>query len=352
MGPERFRDQPPPPQEAQQAFMERLAEHHAQLTGPLPDLSGVLDRKGRLPSEREAGRFLGVHLSKETLTPFRDHGERGPEAISFTHNELLEIGHDESYHDAFIGRLRMASADGAVVDERTVVVKPFFMHEAGSAVQELAMLQRVREAGFRTVTPLGVVLDDRWDADPQRLFLITAYEGELSTMAAENWRRLNREDVAGRVKPALDTMLSLHEKGLMHGDPQFKNVASGETEGSSIIHDLEEARDVTGLLAAVEADDPVPLQLVQLLKQEFWRVRLSMRKYVYPNLPRDQRPTTPEERFMFELDTVFEPYHRALSESAMLHRNTFNRAYTAVLEMTRAEIAEGREPNLHDAVQS
>jgi hypothetical protein len=211
-------------------------------------------------------------------------------------------------------------------------------------VQELAMLQHVHQLGFQTVKPLGLIMD-RW-AQPPRLFLITEYAGELSTMAAENWRGLRPEEVADRVKPAVDTVLSLHEKGAVHGDPQFKNIATGESSDSQILHDLEEARSITRLLEGVGPDDPVPPELVKLLRHDFWRMRLSMRKYVYPNLPADQQPQTVEERFMFELNVLFEPYHVGLSRSDTPHKNTLSRAYHALLEQTREEVHQGREPNV------
>lgn len=336
---------PPQPPAAVAAFEDRLAQHRARFTGDMPDTAAILDHEGRLPSEQQADRFFhGVHFTQEVTKPFRERGERGPENISFTHIELLEMGHEESYHGTFAGRLNMESADGTVVTERLVAVKPFYLHEGGSAVQELAMLQHVRKLGFETVRPLGLIMD-RW-AQPPRLFLITEYAGELSTMAAENWRGVSREDVAERVKPAVDTVLALNEKGAVHGDPQFKNIATGESTDSQIIHDLEEARSIVRLLESAGPDDPVPPELVRLLRHEFWRMRLSMRKYVYPNLPADQQPQTAEERFMLELNVLFEPYHIGLSRSGTPHKDALNRTYHAVLEQTRGEVREGKEPNL------
>jgi tRNA A-37 threonylcarbamoyl transferase component Bud32 len=244
----------------------------------------------------------------------------------------------------------MASADGAVVDTRLVAVKPFMLNEGSNLAQEVGMLQRARQQGLSTLTPLAIIAD-RWSEVP-RYYLVTEHLDELSTLVAENWRGIQAGEVAERLQPAVQMMLALHEKGMVHGDPQFKNVATSEKEGKIIVHDMEEGTSIQDLLDKTGPDDPVPEQLVLSLRQEFYRVRLSMRDYVYPNLPADQRPNTPEERFMFELDTLFEQYHMALSQSDSPHRSVLDRTYKIVLERTRQEVSEGREPQPGDVPSS
>jgi hypothetical protein len=333
------------PSAAERAFSERLAMHNARLSAPLPDMTTVLDRNGNMPSEQQVDKFASAHFDGDLLRPFRDHGERGPAQVSFTRNTLLEMGNDQSYHGTILGNMQLTSSDGAVVENHLVAVKPFLLSEGASVVQELAMLQQAARDGLSAVKPLALITD-RYNIDAQRIFLVTELNQELSTLARENWRGVQGDEVAEALEPAVSTLVLMHENGMVHGDPQFKNIATGETQGTEIVFDLEDGRDIRGLLEYVVEHDEVPHELVWHLRQEFWRVRLSMRDYIYPRLPADQCPATPEERFMFELNTLFEPYHRKLSESSSPYRAALDRAYRAVLERTREEVSRGHEPPL------
>gem|GEM_PF-4566421 len=338
------------PSHQEQAFMDRLALHNSRLSGVMPDLASQLDHGGHVASEQLAQKFDNTNFSADVLAPFKDHGEKGPAELSFMRKPFLELGHEQSYHGTFLGEMRMASSDGAVVDTRLVAVKPFLLNEGGSLAQEVAMLQFATSKGLQTVKPLAVIAD-RW-GEVQRFYLITERLDPLSTLAAENWLGIQANEVAERLQPARKMLLDLHERGMTHGDPQFKNVATGESEGEIIVHDLEEATSIQALLEQTGPDDEIPEKLVMALRQEFYRVRLSMRDYVYPNLPEDQRPNSPEERFMFELGALFEPYHLALGESASPYRQVLDRAYKIMLERTRREVSEGYEPQPGDVPSS
>jgi tRNA A-37 threonylcarbamoyl transferase component Bud32 len=254
------------------------------------------------------------------------------------------MGRERSYHGVFLGVMRAQSADGAVAQERFVAVKPFMLHEGAHVVQELNMTQRVREEGLTTLNPLGVIVD-RW-GDPPRMFIVTDLMQELSSLAAKNWHNLQPEDVANRMRQVVNTLAVMHTKGLVHGDPQFKNIGIGESEDQQIVYDLEDGVSIRDLLEQTGPDDPVPERLVRLLAEEFRRVRISMREFIYPNLPEGQRPVTAEDRFMFELNALFEPYHQALHETETPHRDVLDRVYRTILEKVRA----GDEPPLKESI--
>jgi hypothetical protein len=166
-------------------------------------------------------------------------------------------------------------------------------------------------------------------------------EGDLESLNAQDWSRLDPAEARERVAPVSDTLALLHGEGIFPHEMAFGNVGVGESEGSRFIFDLESAKSFRNILDKLGPDDPLPEELLIAFRQDFTPPRVSFRDFVYPNLPPGERPATPEELFQFEFNLLYEPYHMAILQSGSKYTAVLERAYRAMMSHMQKEAEEG-----------
>ncbi len=341
-GPEGGHDGVPPTPPDQVAFMERLRTITPRLVGELPQVAPHIlhDASGYntlVPEYQHMGEQLdNAHFSGAILAPYREAGERGPATIGFDPQVFWSLGRAKSHRGTFFGELQLTSATGRI-DTVPVAVKPFLYEEAGNAIQELAMLEYLAAQGVESLEPVGIIMH-RWN-NPPTVYLLTRLRQELSSLdSPERWAGVRRETMADALTPAVETLVMLHGKAVSHGDPKLRNIGVGESEDVRIPHDFEFASSFKDIVEGVGDQDAIPAILPELLDQEFRNLFGSLREVVYPYLPPEQRPQTPQEEFELQLGVFLELYQAAMARSNSPYRSVLERAYRVWLQTRTLEM--------------
>lgn len=325
---------PPPPHVAE--FMNRLRSVGPRQIAALPDMTPSVDHSGGEISHPDVvARLNHAYVDRAIVSP---ESTDPPNRLAFEYKPGWGLGRQESQHQTFFGMITVEEADGSA-REVPVAVKEFPFEIADRAVQECALLQDLAARGLPAVRPVGMVTD-RWKPAPS-VYLIIGMEQDLESLNAQDWSGVRPEDVPDRVAPLIDTFRMLHENGIFNPELAFGNIGIGEAAESRFIFDLETAVSLRHILDGVGPNDPVPEALQIALRLNFQAARVSLRKFVYPNLTSGQRPAAESrEEFDLELSWLYEPYHEAIARSASPYRNVLERAYRTMLEQRRSELAQ------------
>ncbi len=154
--------------------------------------------------------------------------------IEFEPSPNKSQGSTDSLHGVIFGNLHTYN------DSIPVAVKPYDNGKA-AAVREHVAYEFMKNEGFESFTPLGVVSSN------QKAFLVTAIEPSLKTFDNMRWSpRALKEGDMGEEQVKLLGMAGkelgqMHAQGITHGDSQPKNVAVSERGKVGFI-DLETMR--------------------------------------------------------------------------------------------------------------
>lgn len=330
----------PPIPPDQRAFMDYLDAVPARMIRPLPNLAEHANHMGVVEDQAGLAERLFIGVAPDILQPFKAAGER-PGDVTFRPSQLAQFGKEKSFRGAFFGVLGMTSESGTRHEEE-VVVKQYPLggeHDAThNAIQEVTMLAHVKELGLPTVDVVGVMVNRYPSEGRPIMYVITRHKQGLESMDELSWRGITTADMPDRLHPVLDTLESLHGNLVFSGDPKFKNIGLGE-DGKPIIFDLEHATSARELVAGMneENQEEVQERLVRLMGIDFSHVAVSLDGIVYSNLPENERPRTPMERFDFELAHVMEPYHLRLMEGNSPYKDVLNQTYNRVLQQRREQ---------------
>ena len=322
----------------QAAFLERLATLRDSSVGPLPDFTEYLTHYGRIPShDPTSGTLAGMCLSRVDLQPFAEAGEVTPNSFTFDAQPTLELGRENSWRKVFFGQMHMESRSGTIDKSVQVAVKRFPKDEIHYAVQEAAMLQYLQQQGVPALEVIGLLMHE--EAEEPGVYLLTRFTQEVISLDNPDWSKLSPKEMQDQLRAVRNTLVTLHQGLVFHGDAEFKNIGVGERDGSIVVFDVERAVSLRDAVSQEEgAEGEVPIRLIQAMSADFSSVQKSLRKYVYPNLPEDHRPKNDKERFEYELNHILEPYHMALMESDSPYKSALDRAYRTVLERKHREV--------------
>ena len=132
----------------------------------------------------------------------------------------LSLGAMDSAHQVFF------AANG----KGTVAVKAYTGDKAlPRAEHEEKMLHIIKNAGFLTLSPMGIEVNRGGEA----AFLLTRYIPDLSSMSAIVQSR--KGDVRGQLKRTAATLGSLGASGISHGDAQIKNFIVNPTDKRRVL---------------------------------------------------------------------------------------------------------------------
>jgi hypothetical protein len=271
-------------------------------------------------------------------------GEKARPHFDFQLRRGWSLGREESQHDTFFGVLNVAGGPGEESRGIPVAVKefPYTIPAASKAIQEYGLLEDLRGRNLPAMEPVGLIAH-RWKGAEPSLYLLIKMEPDLESLNSQDWTHVQPAELRTRLKPITDTMIMLHEQGVFNRELAFGNAAVGGEEGSRYIFDLESSVSARAILETLGPDAPIPLELMIAMRQEFTPPRVSLKQFVYPNLPEDMRPKTPEELFQMEYELLYEPYEMALAKSNSPYKANLMRAYRNMIGDMRKELQESRD---------
>lgn len=336
---------PIPIPEDQKAFMNRLRGVNGRGVFVLPDLAERVDHTGLVLDQSGLADQISVHMAPEVLAPFGTERETIPNNFTFTPKPLARFGKEKSFRGAFFGELHLTATTGKK-ETIPVVVKQYPIggqHDAvHNAIQECTMLAHLKTLGMSTIDLVGVIAD-RYSASPT-MYVVTRQRQDLESLDEISWKGIKQSDMPERLGPVIDTLSTLHSNLVFQGDPRFKNIGLGD-DGTPIMFDLEHSTSMRDAVATMDPsnEQEVMDRLLRQMRTDFARVRASVEDIVYPNLPAQQRPQTPEERFEFEYTNVMEPYIMKIMESFSPHKSILEHVFARMVQQRRKELLEPPE---------
>jgi hypothetical protein len=318
----------------QRAFLDRLQTLHDSSVAPMPDFAAALTHDGRLGSGINVHDLNGAYLTRQELAPYAAAGEVTPNTFSFDLQPLVGMGREESWRQVFFGRMDLTSRSGNVETDVQTAVKAFPLSESAYALREAGMMQYLAEQGISTVELVSFIVD----REAGMFYLVTRFDGAITPLNKQKfWLNIQSEGLDAQLQPAVQMLADLQGELVFHGDAEFKNAGIGEQAGSYVAIDLERAVSMRDL---VDGDEP-PQRVIEAMAADFASIRKSFQTTVYPNLPPDQAPQTPEQQLDYELKHFFEPYIRAVRAGDSPHKTMLVRAYEGWVERRRKELVEG-----------
>ena len=302
------------------------------------DHSGVIDKVLYSDALRDLDH---AHFNGDIIAAM---GETERPHFDFAWKRGWSLGRQDSQHAAFFGVLSVSGGPGEEQQEIPVVVKefPFTPPVASKAVQEYMLLKDLRARGLPAVEPIGLITH-RWHDGGPSVYLLVRMEPDLESLNSQDWTDIQPGELLERISPIPDTLAILHGEGIFNRELAFGNAGVGEEEGSRYIFDLESSVSMRAILDNLGSDDPIPAELLIMLRQEFTPPRQSLKEIVYPNLPADARPESPEDHFQMEYMLLYEPYEVALAASSSPYAPVLLRAYRTVLAQLRSEAHEASQ---------
>lgn len=333
----------------EQEFANTLERLNSLPIRELPHFAEEIDHTGNVIAPTPYSQLeSGIYLNQQTLDSQEGEDSYLSPNLTFSTQPLAEIGRKtqigegmamtESQHGTFFGMVQVETGDQSYT--APVAIKPIDHNESApvdATRQELAMLEYAAACGLPTLDVLGLVVDN--EAAIPRSYILTRRNPEIRSLDTLNWRE-EAANVDQHLGTAVTTLTALHANMIFHKDLEFKNVSSLDTEGSFVVFDLEWSTSLRDV--AEQPGGPDIERLSRAIDFDLNTVRRSMRKILYPNLPEDQRPNTPEEEFSYELAHLYEPYHLAIMNSGSRYSDTLDRAYRLVLERRHNSLSEQR----------
>lgn len=320
----------------ERVFAESLERLSAAATGPLPALHNHMSHSGDIFEPNAVEMQSGVYLSPD----LRGETEEVAPRFTYSPQPLADLGRKvesptggatQSKHGTFFGSLRIENGASNELQDVPVAIKPIESSEFAHgdfASQEVAMLQHAKECGLPTLNVLGIVVDNK--ATTPTTYVITRREDQIRSLDAMDWTE-QVKNARQHLGTAVQTMTALHSNAIFHRDLEFKNLSPLDEEGSFAVFDLEWAvshRQTMEDVAKQEADID---SIARAIAFDMGTIRRSIDKLVYPNLTEGTRPQSPQEKFDYELNNLYEPYHKAILESGSVHTQVLDQAYRRFL---------------------
>jgi hypothetical protein len=294
---------------AEELFTESIDMVRKAQVHELPDFTRTLQHSGFLTPFPHDAFEPGIHVDSQRWGVVAERG--APDRFTFIGQDWLRIGRDESYRGVFFGN--MVSTwfnDGTVANEQVAVTPSLgrFPQDYQESLQEIAIHQYLEQLGVPTLEVLGMLVVERPEQVP-RVFKISRFR-PYETLNNINWRGLTEDQRWDRMGLALDTLARLHAHLVFHGDPVFKNIGFGQTEGDIVVIDTEKS------LSAALAIHPSQIEkgeqrIMQLMSNDFSRLCLSVDHEILSCLPEGERPHG-LDRFEVMLEHVYIPYFERL----------------------------------------
>jgi hypothetical protein len=335
----------------EQAFTASLEKLSATAPGPLPALHNQLSHSGDVFEPNAVEMQSGVYLNPD----FKGETGDTPPTLTFNTQPLADLGRKiespaggatQTKHGTFFGSIRVENGTDQEPQDIPVAVKPIESSEFAHgdfASQEVAMLQHAKDCGLPTLEVVGVIVDN--EATTPTRYVITKREDQIRSLDAMDWTE-QAKDAPEHLGTAVKTMAALHGHAIFHRDLEFKNLSPLDEEGSFAVFDLEWAVSHQETMEGIaqKEDDIEPI--AKAIAFDMGTVRRSLDKLVYPNLPEGSRPESPQEKFDYELNHLYEPYHTAILKSGSAHTKVLDQAYRRFLakehEKVRAVTAQAK----------
>lgn len=333
-------DSQPPTEHLPQVtqFVEDIAAVHDGRIRALPAFDQALNHEGKLLVNENVERYRrisGVYLSETVIEEVG--GPRVPE-IQFTPKPFWRLGRENSRRQVFFGQLAIGEGESHTIP---VAVKPFAPGAFHHATHEAGMFQYMRGEGLPTLEMLGMVAIGVAEGEAPRAYGITRERRGITTLDNTEWKTMPQAERWNRLRPAIETLTTLHGNMLFHGDLEFKNVAFGEedrpTDDLSIcIVDTEESISLKDLVEPNKDVSRQRLWVAKKMSADFASLSISIAANM---IEPEQRERKEFEQELFEdmLEHVYGPYYLSIMRSDSPYKDVLMSAFEMVLEQKRQQ---------------
>lgn len=311
----------------QQTVEASVAElRHPDIFG-LPDFAPHLNHEGYVTNFGDYQLGNGLFVTDSFAQRWSEQGI--PNRWSFTPQPLLRSGRDDSRHKVFFGAMREEYFHGSDQHVTQIAVKPFGRDEETYAFHEFAMHEYLRQKGIPTFKALGMLaLEPDELQDVPRLFLLSKFEPNVTTMDNIAWQSRSPEEQWQEVDRAVQTMVMLHDELIFYGDLRFKNIAFKQ-DGTPLVIDPETV--VSGLYNAHPSGDRD--RIASVMSKDFEEICASVSAFIiHPELdPENHRAFSPDD-FTIYLERIYAPYFRHLTRRGGSNLDILHAAFQKVVE--------------------
>lgn len=294
----------------------------------LPAFDQTIDHTGKIPTDvSRYERMAGLYLSDEATSIW--DGDRDVDNIEFTPRPWRRIGRETSRREVFFGDFSVP------VDEEPVripvAVKPFLPDAFHLATHETGMYQYFDQLEVPSFEVLGMLVSPSGYGKPPRSYVITAFEPGIQSLENTDWREMTPEERWGGLKPANDTLSTIHSHAVSHGDFELKNVVVGEEDQAIFVADPEYSVSFRDMLTPYESNPSEVAQVVRKMSVDLSALCKSVDARLCDS------GATDAEKFEDTLEFVYGPYYANLCQIDSPYQDALKAAFEIVLDQKRQQ---------------